>query len=77
MAKPLTKPPLFRLTLSQQGLQDLPIAFKLRSVPPMNRRTDGKVDVWVSNGLVDQLQTAARPKENLSDAVTRLARGEK
>ncbi len=37
-------------------------------------RPDGRYDVGISMGLLDQLQTASLPKENLSDTLVRIVR---
>lgn len=65
-----------RLTLTQESLCGLSLIAPVRpmSVRPVMVRADGKFDVGISHALYDQLQTAALPKENLSDTVIRLAK---
>lgn len=68
-------PPLYRLTLSQHAL--VLLYPHLRSVKRLGivgtiTRPDGRVDVPISFGLLDQLKTAALPKEDLSDTVVRV-----
>lgn len=80
MSKPLTKPPLYRLTLRPDALQAFSIVMATQKPPRMGvavLRPDGKYDVGISQSLFDQLQTHARPKENLSDTMVRAAKGEK
>lgn len=80
MAKPLTKPQNMRLTLQPNALQaymDLMASQKPPRVAFAVGRPDGKYDVPVSVALYDQLQTHAKPKENLSDTLVRVARGDK
>lgn len=73
MAKLLTKPPLYRLTLAPDAF-----AAVVAQVPgPISPkvavwRADGKVDVGISISCADQLKTAAFPNENLSDTVLRV-----
>lgn len=65
-----------RLTLTQTALTGLSLICPVKpmSVRPVMIRADGKFDVGISHALYDQLQTAALPKENLSDTVIRLAK---
>lgn len=73
MPKQTTKPPRYRLTVTHAAL----LAAQSRTPPLFKptiaiRRPDGKVDVAISFNTLDQLQTAALPKENLSDTLLRL-----
>lgn len=80
MAKPTTKPVPMRLTLQPNALQAFSEMMAAQKPPRMGvavLRPDGKYDVPVSAALYDQLQTHARPKENLSDTLIRVAKGEK
>lgn len=76
MPKPTTKPPQYRLTVSKaafwaaMGRGPGNPLFKPPKVAI--QRADGKVDIGISYNLLDQLQTAALPKENLSDTIIRL-----
>lgn len=65
-------PPLYRLTLTAAAFGVLAIykPFKFKAA---FERPDGKWNVAISMSLLDQLQTAALPKENLSDTVLRIA----
>lgn len=68
MPKPLTKPQLYRLTLSAEAFELwCKTKHSIASIRP-----DGKWEVAITYGLLDQLQTAALPKENLSDTVLRI-----
>lgn len=62
--------PQYRLTLTKESCTALARISKKIRVGAI--RTDGKVDVAISFGLLDQLQTAALPKENLSDTILRI-----
>lgn len=73
MPKPTTKPPRYRLTVTHLAL----LAAMSRKPPLFKptialKRPDGKVDIGISYNTLDQLQTAALPKENLSDTLLRL-----
>lgn len=75
MSRPKTKPPLYKLTLKPDAV----LAFSMlmaRQTPPRVgvgiSRPDGKCDVGISMALLDQLQTASLPKENLSDTLVRI-----
>lgn len=76
MPKQTTKPPTYRLTLTQPavaaaiGLTGSKALFRTPKIGVP--RSDGKIDVGISYNLLDQLQTAALPKENLSDTLLRL-----
>lgn len=75
MPKPLTKPPLYRLTLVPDAMAALVSWLDARKRGAgliATLRADGKYDVAITYGLLDQLQTAALPKENLSDTVLRI-----
>jgi hypothetical protein len=77
MPKPLTKPPLYRLTLKADAVQAFLILMcnqKPARVGVGISRPDGRYDVGISMGLLDQLQTASLPKENLSDTLVRIVR---
>lgn len=76
MPRPLTKPQLYRLTLKADAV----VAFSklmCRQKPPRVgmgiSRPDGRYDVGISIALLDQLQTHALPRENLSDTIVRVA----
>jgi hypothetical protein len=75
--KQKTKPPLYRLTLTIEALQAALRSPNKRLFKPSlsQLRPDGRIDVGISFGLLDQLQTAAYPKENLSDTVLRIMKG--
>lgn len=64
----------YRLTLNRESLLGLSLISPAKTPRPVLPRADGKFDVSVSHALYDQLQTAALPKENLSDTVIRLAK---
>lgn len=68
------KPPVsFRLTLKRDAVIALAKAPKKPFIfMPMIARPDGGADVAVSISIADQLMTAARPRENLSDTVLRI-----
>lgn len=73
MPKPTTKPPLYRLTLTRAAFW----AAMERNKPLFQsflvfERRDDRLDVGITYALLDQLQTAALPKENLSDTLLRL-----
>jgi hypothetical protein len=74
MPKPLTKPPLYRLTLTMDAVKAAVCGPNKKLFKPSRSalRLDGRIDVGISFGLLDQLQTAALPKENLSDTVLRI-----
>lgn len=79
MSKQTTKP-MYRLTLKSNAV----VAFSqlmCRQKPPRVgigvSRPDGKYDVAITPSLMDQLQTAALPKENLSDTVLRIMSNQK
>ena len=62
--------PQYRLTLTKASCSALQqISRKIRIGV---LRNDGKVDVAISFSLLDQLQTSALPKENLSDTILRI-----
>lgn len=71
MSKQLTTPALYRLTLTDEAFDAVgankPFKFKAAF-----QRPDGKWNVAIAMSTLDQLQTAALPKENLSDTVLRL-----
>lgn len=71
MPRPLTLPPV-RLTL-ENDVAKMVIAGGPLKILAGVRRLDGKWDIFVSFSAFDQLQTAALPKENLSDTVKRLS----
>lgn len=66
-------PAPMRLTLSKEAFVLLPKIVPKSLAWLGVSRPDGKWEVPVSPALYDQLQTAALPKENLSDTVLRLA----
>lgn len=66
------KPPLYRLTLSRAAYFAAADAKRVFKPQIPFERADGKVDVGIPHSMLDQLQTAALPKENLSDTVVRL-----
>lgn len=77
MSKQTTKP-MCRFTVKPDAI----VAFSqlmCRQTPPRVGigvlRPDGKYDIVVTPSLIDQLQTAALPKENLSDTVLRIVKG--
>lgn len=74
MPKPLTKPPLYRLTLTAAALRAAVQSPNKRLFKPSRSylRPDGRIDVGITFALLDQLQTASLPKENLSDTVVRI-----
>lgn len=75
MPKPLTKPSLYRLTLAPNAMAALAqwfVANKRGSSFLAVMRPDAKYDVAITHSMLDQLQTAALPKENLSDTVLRI-----
>lgn len=71
--KQISKPGLYRLTLSAEAFALVAADIKgpIRS-KAMMQRPDGKWDIAISYGLLDQLKTAALPQENLSDTVLRI-----
>lgn len=74
MPKPLTQS-FYRLTLAPKAMAALAAwkaARKPATVIYAVQREDLKYDVAISHSLADQLQTAALPKENLSDTVLRV-----
>lgn len=68
------KPPLYRLTLTKEALAAAVLGHSKSLFRPTMAiiRPDGRIDVGITHGLLDQLQTAALPKENLSDTVLRI-----
>ena len=64
-------PAMYLLTLSDKAFQ-LFITTMTKSGKFAILRPDGKWDVGISFNTLDQLKTAALPKENLSDTVVRL-----
>jgi hypothetical protein len=68
------KPPLYRLTLTMDAIQVALRGPNKKLFKPTRSalRPDGRIDVGITFGLLDQLQTAALPKENLSDTVLRI-----
>ncbi len=72
--KQTSKPPLYRLTLTMDAIQAAVRGPNKTLFKPTRSflRPDGRLDVGISFGLLDQLQTAALPKENLSDTVLRI-----
>lgn len=73
MSKPLTKPGLYRLTLTAQAFAVATVKYTGKPFfKAAIERPDGKWDCAISMSLADQLQTAALPKENLSDTVIRI-----
>lgn len=80
MSKPLTKPALYRLTLKPDAIIAY-VQLMANQKPPRTgvgySRPDGRYDVGITNGLLDQLQTAASPNENLSDTVRRIVAKQK
>lgn len=78
MPKPLTKPPVYPLSLTREALEAA-MGLKRPTSQPLFKGTkmavqhpSGKVVIGISFSLLDQLQTAALPKENLSDTILRL-----
>lgn len=71
------QPPLYRLTLSRAAYFASAEAKRIFKPQVPFERSDGKVDVGIPHSTLDQLQTAARPKENLSDTVLRILGGNK
>lgn len=67
-----TKPPLYRLTLSRTAYFAAAEVKRIFKPQIPFERQDSKVDVGISHNTLDQLQTAALPKENLSDTVLRI-----
>lgn len=67
--KKKTKPPAYRLTLSMDAFNAARSKLRLQYFV---LRRDNRIDVPISMSLLDQLQTAALPKENLSDTVLRI-----
>lgn len=65
-------PPQCRLTLTDQACRVFANMMIFKRLPVSVRRPDGKIDVAISHSLYDQLQTAALPKENLSDTIIRI-----
>jgi hypothetical protein len=76
MPAPLTKPQLYRLTLKSEAAVVAFCQLLANQKPPRLgvgvSRPDGKYDVGISMSLLDQLQTASLPKENLSDTLLRI-----
>lgn len=73
--KQLHKPKLYRLTLNPDAVQAFAILMANQKPPRLGlavHRTDGKYDVGISHAMLDQLQTHALPRENLSDTVVRV-----
>jgi hypothetical protein len=72
----ITKPELYRLTLNSEAAVRAFARLLARQKPPRmgvgTSRPDGKYDVGISRSLLDQLQTHALPKENLSDTLLRV-----
>lgn len=70
------KPPPYRLTLKDEAavkaFAQLMARMKVSRPTVGISRPDGKYDVAISHSLLDQLQTSALPKENLSDTVLRI-----
>lgn len=74
MPRPLTKPPRYRLTVTDAaGMVLVRCVRTKRGFPMPIGRADGRFDIGITFGLLDQLQTAALPKENLSDTLLRIA----
>lgn len=69
--KQKTVPGLYRLTLSPIAYVAM-VTYKPFKHKAAFERADGKWDVAIPMSLLDQLQTAALPKENLSDTVLRI-----
>jgi hypothetical protein len=70
----LAKPSLYRLTLSAHAFNlvvRLKPASRLFGGVALNR-PDGKIDIGISRCGLDQLQTLAKPGENLSDTLIRI-----
>lgn len=72
MKRPVPKPGPMRLTLAEEVLQRVRCTMGPINIRAGVKRTDGKWDVLVSYSTFDQLQTIAKPGENLSDVVKRL-----
>lgn len=68
-------PPKYRLTLSNEAFlavaEQCSRAF-IGDGRGIVKRNDGKWDIAISRSLLDQLHTAAFPRENLSDTVLRI-----
>ena len=62
--------PQYRLTLTKASCRALQQISRKTRIGVL--RDDGKVDVAISYSLLDQIQTAALPKENLSDTILRI-----
>lgn len=78
MPKNLTKPPLLRLTLKADAIHIFARLMVSQKPPRVGigvMRHDGKYDVGVTAGFIDQLQTASLPQENLSDTLVRITKG--
>ena len=71
MPKPKVKPPLYRLTVEAKVFWQVHERFLKRPALAF-KRGDGKIDIGIDYNLLDQLKTAALPKENLSDTLARL-----
>lgn len=67
------KPLFYRLTLAPEAFTAVASVIKGQiPVKAAFQRPDGKWDCAISFSLLDQLKTAALPKENLSDTVLRI-----
>ena len=66
----LSPPPFYRITLSRAAFNLF--ATRAKRMHVAVERNDGKIDLGVSFNTLDQLRTAALPKENLSDTIIRL-----
>jgi hypothetical protein len=68
--KKLSPPALYRLTLARPAFNLF--AARVKRVHVAYERPDGKIDVGISYNTWDQIKTAAKPNENLSDTVVRI-----
>jgi len=66
----ITTRPLYRLTLSHEAFKLIQPRLKYLSLGYLMR--GDRIDVPISMGLLDQLKTAALPRENLSDTIVRI-----
>ncbi len=73
--KKQSKPVQYRLTLNGNAVHAFSRLMASQKPPRVGigiSRPDGKYDVGISHALLDQLQTHALPRENLSDTVLRV-----
>jgi len=65
-------PPHYLLTLTDKAFRVFAETMVFKRLHVSVRRPDGKIDIAISHSLYDQLQTAALPRENLSDTIIRI-----